>query len=75
MNASEQFLEVVLDHSRVLRLAENLEQIVVADEVEARELAALVCRCRDKMKNEDGSRAERTTNEVDHVGIKLSSLS
>ena len=33
---------MALDHRRVLRLAEDLEEVVVADEVEAREALALV---------------------------------
>ena len=33
----EEFLEVRLDHLRVLRLPENLQQVVVADEVKPRQ--------------------------------------
>lgn len=35
MNTRKQFLKVLLDNSRVLRLSENLQQIVIADEVES----------------------------------------
>lgn len=35
MNTRKQFLQVLLDNSRVLRLSENLQQIVIADEVES----------------------------------------
>ena len=34
MNALEELLEVVLDHEGILRLAEDLEEIRVAEEVE-----------------------------------------
>ena len=42
MDAGEELLEVRLDDERVLGLAEDLEQVVVADEVEAREALPLV---------------------------------
>ena len=35
MNTRKQFLKVLLNNSRVLRLSENLQQIVIADEVES----------------------------------------
>jgi hypothetical protein len=37
MDSSEQFLEVGLDDHRVGGLAKNLKQIIVTDEVKARE--------------------------------------
>ena len=42
VDAGEELLQVRLDDGRVGRLAEDLQQVVVADEVEAREEAALL---------------------------------
>ena len=41
-DAAEELLEVALDDGRVLGLAQDLEQVVVTDEIEARELLALL---------------------------------
>ena len=42
MDAGEQLLQVRLDHLRVRALAQDLEQVLVADEVEAGESASLL---------------------------------
>ena len=42
MNPGEEFLEVRLDHLRVFCLAQNLQKVIVADEVEPREHRTLL---------------------------------
>ena len=65
MDAGEQLLQMGLDHVRVGRLAQDLQQVVVTDEVEAWEKRAFLLKLRYTgyfMKKVDDSRARIISN-------------
>ena len=41
VHAHEQFLNIVLDHSELLGLAQQRDQVIISDELEAREVRTL----------------------------------
>ena len=42
MDTAKEFLEMILDDLRVLSLTQDFEQIIVSNEIEARELLSLL---------------------------------